>query len=740
MLPVFLFFLSFISYSYSLRFASEIHPSSAVGPITLKPELDCAVRALASEFSQHLLSWADPTLAFDALRLAIDCNATPPTSTLSTQYSSAPFSLKTSATTNVFYVDAVNGNDNNVGTIDSPFQTLVRGLEATRGAGVGTNQLILRANGIFVLNETIELTTLDSGLTISGFPNDSPNLPVISGGISLAGLTWTRAPTPPPPPPPPPITPPVQGSILYWDAGNRECANFPGDGTPNVCAALGKMPSASACSDACLSNATCTGYTWHDANCGEYALWCYARLDNYTTVDGAVDHYSGWKPSSPVPQPLNLWQTTIPSSLGLDHIDQLFLKDRRLTRARYPNANPETDLSPKGYMDPKSWSSPNKYDAPSEIHIPNVRPYDLWFPNFQWGNQGTVANFTTGSFWGSRNPPYGDQYTVPSGVVISNAPYAGNWTRVTDGVVHSFQGGHWGDWKFSLSSDISTDGLTLPFSKGGLQEARGGSGAALYIENVIELLDVTGEWYFNKDTMVLTVAFNGTTPLDADTLVAAQLDELIRISGTSSSPVVDVTLQGIIFKHTNVDFFLNYTVGGGGDWSTHDGGMIRMSGTVNTNVLSCVFWSPGGNAVMISGFNRNATIIGNHFAYTGGSAIVSLGLGAGFIDANMPEYPEGTLIQGNLMREIAVYVKQSGSYYSGMSANVTLRGNVVFNNARAGFNINDGAFGGHLLESNLLFNCVRETNDVSCCALASRVLYQEYIMISNTFFFLYIYL
>lgn len=704
------FFLFFVSCVSSLKYAPEINDGSAVGPLLFKPELDCAVRSVASDYSQHLLPWADPTLVFDALRLSIDCNATRPTSS-SSYFSAAPFKLKPTTTGSVFYADAVNGDDSNAGTLSSPFLTIARGLAATRGAGTGSNQLILRAGGVFVLNETIELTPADSGLTISAYPNDLPSSPVISGGVSLKGLSWAPAPTPPPPPPPPPITPPVQGSILYYAAGNRECANFPGDGTPGVCAPLGQLPSVDACSAACLANTSCTGYTWHDSSCGEYATWCYARLDGYSSSDGAANHFSGWKPSSPLPSKLNLWQATIPSSYGVGDINQLFLNDRRITRARFPNANPETDLSPKGYMDPKEWLSPNSYSAPTEVHINNVRPYDPWFPNFQWGSNGSVANFSTGSFWGTQHPPAGDQYHVPSGVTIQSAPFSGSWTRVTEGVLSAFQGGHWGSWSFHLGA-VSADGLTLSFSEGGWQEARGGGGAALYIENIPELLDVTGEWYFNTDTRVLTVAFNGTmTPLDADTLVASQLDELIRVVGTSSAPVVGVTIQGIVFKHTNVDFFLPYEVVSGGDWSSHRGGMLYLEGTVASQILSCTFWSPGGNGLMISGFNRQVNITGNHFAYTGSSAIVSAGLIAGRIDAGAPEFPEGTVIEGNLMREIAVYVQQSGSYYAGLSANVTLRGNVVFNNARAGFNVNDGAFGGHLVVNNLLFNTVRVTND-----------------------------
>jgi hypothetical protein len=48
------------------------------------------------------------------------------------------------------------------------------------------------------------------------------------------------------------------------------------------------------------------------------------------------------------------------------------------------------------------------------------------------------------------------------------------------------------------------------------------------------------------------------------------------------------------------------------------------------------------------------------------------------------------------------------------SANVTLEYNVMFNAPRAGVNINDGPYGGHLLVGNLIFNTVRETSDHGC--------------------------
>ena len=49
--------------------------------------------------------------------------------------------------------------------------------------------------------------------------------------------------------------------------------------------------------------------------------------------------------------------------------------------------------------------------------------------------------------------------------------------------------------------------------------------------------------------------------------------------------------------------------------------------------------------------------------------------------------PAGNLIEGNFAHEFGLYVKQSGFYYQGVSANATVRENVFFNGPRAGINV-----------------------------------------------------
>jgi len=98
------------------------------------------------------------------------------------------------------------------------------------------------------------------------------------------------------------------------------------------------------------------------------------------------------------------------------------------------------------------------------------------------------------------------------------------------------------------------------------------------------------------------------------------------------------------------------------------------------------------------------------FTRLGDSAIVTAGVVAGQ-DLSAGDVPAGTLVDGCLFAELGVHVKQAGALYSALSANTTFTRNVAYNLPRAAVNINDGAFGGHVVAQNLVFNAVRETAD-----------------------------
>ena len=80
-----------------------------------------------------------------------------------------------------FYVDAEKGEDSQTGTINSPFKTIPRAVEAARDAGYYST-IVLR-EGTFYLTDAIELDTRDKGLTIQNYQMEQV---WISGGKVIA--------------------------------------------------------------------------------------------------------------------------------------------------------------------------------------------------------------------------------------------------------------------------------------------------------------------------------------------------------------------------------------------------------------------------------------------------------------------------------------------------------------------------------------------------------------------------
>ena len=71
-----------------------------------------------------------------------------------------------------------------------------------------------------------------------------------------------------------------------------------------------------------------------------------------------------------------------------------------------------------------------------------------------------------------------------------------------------------------------------------------------------------------------------------------------------------------------------------------------------------------GNAIMLSGFNRAASVTKSHFAWTGGTAVAAWGRtdeignnGNNGWDATAGDIPAGTVIADNIMRESGIWEK-----------------------------------------------------------------------------------
>ncbi|CAF1401225.1 unnamed protein product [Adineta steineri] len=410
-----------------------------------------------------------------------------------------------------------------------------------------------------------------------------------------------------------------------------------------------------------------------------------------------------------------IMKAQIPSSINLDQFNELYIDNKRAIVAKYPNGDPATQglyaKDPGFSYDSQSWISPI-HNPSVEIHIQEPYRNGTVFPNYQLGVGGGASVFNPPSnFWSTASPPQGNNYVIPRGLIVKNGalPHMRNWSDPTTGFLHTFHSGYWGGWIFEIASSNSTQN-TIMFSRGGFQEARGSdSGGAFYVANIFEELDSPNEWFVDKQTRTLYFMPNETMPTD---FVASQISCIISISGSHrNNPVENVLIQGLIFTETSNTYMKDFMVPSGGDWSVHRGGTIYSTNTKNITITHNLFNQLGSNGMALVDYNDDTSILSNEFVWLGDSAIILVGSTNGIDGFSVASQPMNTLIQSNLIHEIGIYVKQSAPILISISRSVSIIGNLIFNMPRAGININDGFYGNHSINYNVIFNTVRETSD-----------------------------
>jgi hypothetical protein len=166
------------------------------------------------------------------------------------------------------------------------------------------------------------------------------------------------------------------------------------------------------------------------------------------------------------------------------------------------------------------------------------------------------------------------------------------------------------------------------------------------------------------------------------------------------------------------------------DWTIYRGAAVIMEGAENCKIKNCFFDSVGGNAIFFSNYNRNNEVSGCEISNAGGNAICFVGSPDAvrspsfeyneFIPVEMIDktpgpksqnFPANCMVYNNLIYNIGRIEKQVAGVQISMSQNITVRHNTIYDVPRAGINIGDGSWGGHLIEFNDVFNTVQETGD-----------------------------
>ncbi len=303
------------------------------------------------------------------------------------------------------------------------------------------------------------------------------------------------------------------------------------------------------------------------------------------------------------------------------------------------------------------------------------------------------------------------------------------WKNPAGGYVHALHAHEWGGFHYRITGTDSNGNLQM---EGGWQNNRPNKMHETYrfVENIFEELDAPGEWWLDKSSSRLYYYPSAATDITKAIVEVAQFKNTIELKGTESRPLRHIRIKGIRFAHNERSFMDTKEPLLRSDWTIYRGGAILLDGTENCTIADCVFEGIGGNAIMLSNYNRYDTITGCHIYNTGANAVCFIGdtravrsPSYGYENfvpyAEMDKtpgpltnnFPQNCIVTNNLFHDLGDIEKQATGVQIQVAAEITVSHNSIYQTSRAGINIGDGSFGGHILEFNDVFNTVRETGD-----------------------------
>jgi hypothetical protein len=185
------------------------------------------------------------------------------------------------------------------------------------------------------------------------------------------------------------------------------------------------------------------------------------------------------------------------------------------------------------------------------------------------------------------------------------------WEHPEGAIIHAMHSGEWGGFHYEIESANRQGEVKL---RGGHQNNRPSPMHKDYrmIENIFEELDAPGEWYFDRNSNTLYYYPMEKLDLHQAKIEVSHLKHLIEIKGRDDEPVSGIQIKGIQFEHTRRTFMEDYEPLLRSDWTIYRGGAILFENAKNCELVDCELENLGGNAIFLSGFNRDIRIVGNH--------------------------------------------------------------------------------------------------------------------------------
>ena len=314
-----------------------------------------------------------------------------------------------------------------------------------------------------------------------------------------------------------------------------------------------------------------------------------------------------------------------------------------------------------------------------QLYVAGLRQPMARFPNAQPGKQRNVYDTWVLDHQAQPNPEMDP--LQPERIAL--------WKNPEGGYVHAMHTALWGDMHWEIKGKNEDGTLQL---EGGWQNNRPSGMHPLYrfVENIKEELDVPGEWYYDRSESKLYYMPLPEIDLDEAKVEIVRLKHLIEFNGTKENPVRGIHLQGLTFKHTARTFMENKEQLLRSDWTMYRGGAIVFS---------------GANGIVFVG---DPDMVRSPLFRYGNQNYETMDMTPGSLGDN---YPQDCWVDDCLITMTGRDEKQTAPVQISMSQRIRVSHCSIYDVPRAGININEGTFGGHVIEFCDVFNTVLETGD-----------------------------
>lgn len=226
-----------------------------------------------------------------------------------------------------------------------------------------------------------------------------------------------------------------------------------------------------------------------------------------------------------------------------------------------------------------------------------------------------------------------------------------------------------------------------------------GNGSRYYLQGRPEFLDMVGEFYYDRPAGILYYfPLSGGEPNGRD-IYAPSFVTMIALRGTATSPVQNISFDGLTFYHggNSIEDSTNGAI-------DLDGGVGASGGVINIRIENCRLEHLGSSGIAVNGTSSGTVIRNNLFQDIGYYGIYMRGLAS-------QDISHDHIINNNRLIQIGRLVGHGDGIFLDSVSRTRISRNLVFDTRRHSIEITATMDGS--VETNHTRNNIVEFNDVS---------------------------